>query len=470
MNSGERPSRIRYRVVAWLTSAAVLAYLCRNSIGVAESTIREELGLTEVQSGLFMSSFFWAYALCQIPSAWLGQVWGTRLALSLFAALWSIAIAMIGLAPALWVLIAAQVFMGIAQAGVFPCTVQSIARWIPETNRGSCCAYSTMGMQVGAIIASSLTGLLLAGLVWNGSELLPPGRWRTIFLIYSIPGLLWAIAFWVRFRNRPEDHPGVNAAELARIRGDEQPSKATSASAATRSEEDPEEVLSATSEEGAISQSTRPDGDDAPTGRTPWVAILTNPAILALCSQQFFRAAAYAFFTTWFPTFLQKTRGISIAESGYLQSSVLIAVLLGSVSGGWLIDQIYRSTRNLWLSRSGVGASCMILCGLLILSAWFAESVTMMMGLIAVAAFFAAFAGPCAYVTTIDIGGRFVPPVFGLMNMSGNFGAAVSPTVVGWFFLQTDNWNLILVVFGVTYLIAAGFWLMMNPNRKVSAI
>src|SRR4051812_33672493 len=37
---------IRYRVLAWLTMAAGLAYLCRNAIGVSESAIREELGLT----------------------------------------------------------------------------------------------------------------------------------------------------------------------------------------------------------------------------------------------------------------------------------------------------------------------------------------------------------------------------------------------------------------------------------------
>src|SRR5262245_12192220 len=41
----------RYRALAWLTGATCLAYLCRNAVGVPESTIREELGLTLPQSG-----------------------------------------------------------------------------------------------------------------------------------------------------------------------------------------------------------------------------------------------------------------------------------------------------------------------------------------------------------------------------------------------------------------------------------
>ena len=52
-----RPTAVRYRALAWLTAAAGLAYLCRNAIGVPESAIREELGLTIRQSSWFLSAF-----------------------------------------------------------------------------------------------------------------------------------------------------------------------------------------------------------------------------------------------------------------------------------------------------------------------------------------------------------------------------------------------------------------------------
>src|SRR6476659_8854613 len=79
-----RPTAVRYRALAWLTAAAGLAYLCRNAIGVPESAIREELGLTIRQSSWFLSAFFWSYAIFQIPSGWFSERFGTRIALSLF--------------------------------------------------------------------------------------------------------------------------------------------------------------------------------------------------------------------------------------------------------------------------------------------------------------------------------------------------------------------------------------------------
>src|SRR6185369_1679552 len=78
------PTTVRYRALAWLTGAACLAYLCRNAVGVSESTVREALGLTLEQSGWFMGAFFWTYAIFQIPSAWFSERVGTRVALGIF--------------------------------------------------------------------------------------------------------------------------------------------------------------------------------------------------------------------------------------------------------------------------------------------------------------------------------------------------------------------------------------------------
>ena len=58
MERAAQPANVRYRALAWLTAAAGLAYLCRNAIGVPESAIREELGLTFRQSGWFMAHSF----------------------------------------------------------------------------------------------------------------------------------------------------------------------------------------------------------------------------------------------------------------------------------------------------------------------------------------------------------------------------------------------------------------------------
>jgi len=43
--------------------------------------------------------------------------------------------------------------------------------------------------------------------------------WRAVFYSFGVLGIVWAMAFNVFYRNHPEDHPGVNRAELAQIRG-----------------------------------------------------------------------------------------------------------------------------------------------------------------------------------------------------------------------------------------------------------
>src|SRR5688572_24943801 len=60
-----RPTKTRFIVLAWLCAAAALAYVSRNAIAVAESTVRTDLGLTMQQSGWLMSAFFFSYALCR---------------------------------------------------------------------------------------------------------------------------------------------------------------------------------------------------------------------------------------------------------------------------------------------------------------------------------------------------------------------------------------------------------------------
>src|SRR6185503_17711680 len=82
------PTRFRYRALAWLALCGVIAYLCRNAVGVAESAIRKDLELTLEQSGWFMGAFFWSYAIFQVPSGWFAERVGSRIALSVSAAVW----------------------------------------------------------------------------------------------------------------------------------------------------------------------------------------------------------------------------------------------------------------------------------------------------------------------------------------------------------------------------------------------
>ena len=424
------PTTVRYRVLAWLTVAAALSYLCRNAISVAESTIRKELDLTLDESGWFMGAFFWTYAIFQVPSGWFSERVGTRIALCVFAVGWSVATIGIGVAPGFWLLIIAQLIMGIAQAGVFPAACNSIGHWMPLAQRSLGCGVFTAGMQVGAIIASGSVGVLILELGW---------RW--VFVAFAVPGILWAIGFLSWFRDRPELTPAVDSGELELIR-------------AGRNTIDPNQ------------NDVTPAPSDS--DRAGLLTIAFSPVMLWLCGQQICRASGYMFFASWFPTFLQETRGVSVAKSGYLQGLVFAGTLTGCIFGGMLTDWIWRRTGGLRLSRSGVGAAALGACSILILAAWFVKNAELAVAMLTLGSFFAALAGPCAFAATIDIGGARVPQVFGLMNMVGNLAAAACPVVVGKLFQVTANWNVVLLLFAGVYFAGAICWVFVNPQPHAS--
>jgi ACS family glucarate transporter-like MFS transporter/ACS family D-galactonate transporter-like MFS transporter len=259
--------------------------------------------------------------------------------------------------------------------------------------------------------------------------------WRLAFVAFALPGFGWSLGFFGRFRDDPTEVLPPDSSELAFIRSGR-----------------------------SIDDSKLPSGAGE---LSELLAIARYPTMWWLCGQQICRSAGYMFFASWFPTFLQKTRGISVENSGYVQGIVLGGALIGAVIGGLLTDWIWRRTGSLSASRSGVGAASLGTCAIVILGAWFVESTELAVLLLALGALCAAFAGPCAFAATIDIGGPRVPQVAGMMNMSGNLAAAACPVLVGRLFQVTENWNLILLLFAAVFLAGAICWLFVNPQQHV---
>jgi ACS family glucarate transporter-like MFS transporter len=272
---------------------------------------------------------------------------------------------------------------------------------------------------VGAAVGSVLTGILLE---WT--------TWRVVFGFYAFPGLLWVAWFFWWFRDRPSDHPSVNAAELA--------------------------LLPTTS----TTSGDRPEA-------TPWLKLATSSALFWICGQQFFRAAAYIFYMSWFATFLQEAHGVSRQQSGLLTSIPFWTMMVGSLAGGFTSDWVLTRSGSRRLGRQGVAFVSSLLAALLILVARFQDDVNVIVALIGLSAFCAAMAGPCAYAITIDMGGQHIATVFSIMNMAGNVGAMIFPVVVPYLVGTDKNWDLVLLVFTGINVLSAFCWLFLNPHGTV---
>ena len=457
-----RPTRARFLVLGWLCAAAALAYVSRNAIAVAESTVRADLKLTMEESGWLMSACFFSYALCQIPAAQFAQRRGSRLALPVFAAAWSLATAATAFASGLAMLFVTRTVQGIAQAGLFPTSTATVAKWFPKTGRAFATGSLGSFMSAGGAVGAWLTGVLLEVLQPHVG---PGWNWRLLFLVFALPGLLWAAGFWFWFRDEPRAHASVNAAEVELIEGERTPPACGS--------RHPAENSSNTLNPAAENKSAEPNSGAPPPAargmralpsRTPWLALASSPALWWICGQQLFRAAGYMFFTSWFATYLQETRGVSIAKSGFLTMLPLLAVVVGGFAGGALSDWLLRRTGSRGWARRWLAMVCLFLCAGLIFWALGIEDALAAVVVISGGSFCAALAGPCAYTITIDMGGSDVATVNATMNMVGNLGAWAFPIVVPWLLRQFGNWDSVVVVFGACYVASAIFWLLLKPE------
>ncbi len=459
-----RPTYVRHLVLAALCAITTINYVQRNSVGGAETTIRADLHLTRNQTGDAMGAFFLTYALCQVPSGWLAQRWGGRRALTMYAAGWSLVMALTAAATNLPALLGARWAMGALQAGIFPCCTMILAAWYPATRRGFASAILNSFMLIGGVIASIVTGLLIG-----------PLGWRWLFLLYAVPGLAWACWFAIWFRNRPQDHPKVNPAELAII---SPPSSVDSRSQAllgnARREallpdsirKEGEAELRVQRSQAELGNEEQADSGEQKAVSIPWLAIFLSSALWLICIQQFCRAGALRFFDLWLPTYLQEARGLSREAANLWTSLPLWAGVIGGPIGGVLSDYVLARTLSRRAARQGVAIGTLLLALVILAAASRLSDVNSAMLITGIGVCILTFSSPCAYALTMDMGGRNLGIIFGTMNMAGNLGSwaftKFIPRVVEW-----RGWDSALLVFAGLQIVAIVCWLFLNPNGVI---
>src|SRR5262245_52866320 len=169
------PTRVRYLVVFLATLAAVLLYLDRICLSFTERYITEDLGLSSNQAGWLLSAFFWAYAVGQVPSGWLGDRLGVRWILALYILGWSLFTGLMGVAHSFLAVLAFRFGCGLAQAGASPTSASLLSKWVPFSARALASSVVATGGRVGGFLAPVLTAYLLVAFVPvnEGSSLRP---------------------------------------------------------------------------------------------------------------------------------------------------------------------------------------------------------------------------------------------------------------------------------------------------------
>src|SRR6266705_1529365 len=198
-----RPTRARHRILVFAATLAIITYIDRVCISQAAPGIQHDLGLTKVQMGWAFAAFAWAYALFEIPGGWLGDKIGPRKVLMRVVVWWSFFTAATGWAWNLVSLLVTRFLFGAGEAGCFPNLAKMFTNWLPRDERSRAVGVMWLSARWGG----AFTPLLV---VWVFSLM----SWRHAFELFGGIGIVWAIWFYVWFRDKPRDHKSVNPGEF----------------------------------------------------------------------------------------------------------------------------------------------------------------------------------------------------------------------------------------------------------------
>jgi MFS family permease len=413
---------MRHVILSFLCLVAAIAYIQRAALSVPALEVAKDFGVPEESRATVMgwvqSVWYLGYALLQMPSGWLADRYGSRITLAGLCVLWSLLTFLTGLSFGIVSLAVIWFLMGAAQAGAFPCAAKAIGQTFPESERARASGILAGGMLIGGAIAPVIAGNILVKLDPVAMSL-NVYRWQLLLWLFAVPGIVWAFVFLLSIKSH------------------------------------------------ALPLIQRESSDVSEKGSQIWQRLLTSPSLALLCAQQFFRAAAMVFFLTWFPTFLQETRGVSLKESGLLTTYAGIGGVVGSLLGGVISDWLFLKTGNKRLSRQGIAVAGMASCAVLITVSGSVADVNVSIAIVALGVFCAAFGGVSGYTVAIEFGGKRAGTVFSAMNMCGNIGATLFPITAGWLVDVTGNWNQILYFFAIMMAIDAVCWSVLNPKRPL---
>ena len=390
MMQKQKPSRVRFIILAAVFINVVINYMDRSNISVAAPMISDDLHLTSVQLGYIFSAFGWTYALLQIPGGIMVDYFGPRVLYAFSLITWSATTIAHGFAKGFASLIGLRMAIGVLEAPSYPTNNRIVTAWFPDRERASAIAVYTSGQFIGlAFLAPVLTTIEH----YTG--------WKGLFIITGIIGIAWGIVWYFFYRN-PEEHTRINEAELQYI------------------------------ESGGGIVNRKEDSHKQEAFKWHNLAeVISHKKLWGIYLGQFALNSTMWFFLTWFPTYLVKYRGISFIKSGFLSSAPFLFAFAGILLSGFLSD--YMMKRGV---RAGIARKTPVIAGMLlsvsIIGANYVSSSALIIFFMCVSFFGNGFAS----ITWVFVSALSPKHLLGLtggvFNFIGGLSAVFTPLIIGY--------------------------------------
>lgn len=377
-------------VVAVLAVANTFAFIDRSILSLLIQPIQDDLGVNDTLMGLLHGfSFVIFYTFLGFPIAWLADRYNRRNIIVAGIAVWSAMTVACGFARGYWQLFLARIGVGAGEAALSPAAYSMMADYFPPRQLPKAMSVFAVGIYVGNGAALIMGGAVIGILTTFGDVALPVvgvlRPWQLAFVAVGLPGLL--IALWLATVREPRRRSaGRVTAELSQA-------------------------------------GIRDVAAYFLRRRRAYLAIFAGFSLLILLGYGN---------STWVPTFLVRTYGMTIRDVGVEYGLVvLVTGTGGAVAGGWFAS---------WLAGTGRRDANLIagLLGALVIGpAWialaFAPSVGWALAVLGIVNFASAFPFGGGYASIQDLTpNRMRAQMAAAFLICVNLvGVGLGPTVVG---------------------------------------
>jgi ACS family glucarate transporter-like MFS transporter len=435
-HTSERPTNRRFVMLSLACGTSWFLYLHRYTWNIVRVELRDQYEFSNTTLATLHACFSFTYTAGQIPSGILGDMFGSFMLLGVIIMAWSLVLPLFGITGNIYGLGALRMLFGAGQAGCYPNLAKVTKNWIPLSSRTICQGIiaSFFGRFGGA-----MSSIIMASLLMGFFGL----SWQLALVVMSAAGVIFAVVFFMNFRNSPEEDPLVNQAELDLIREGE-------------------------------------EEDDGASGAVlKFGQAIQNRSMAMFIFQQFMNAGADFIYASLMASYFID-RGFGYIDLGLLVALPLFGGAIGGLVGGILNDQLIARTGSRRWSRTIVGFSGKFVAAGMMLVAISQANGYAAAGYFFVVKFFSDWSQPTVWGTCTDMGGRCSASVFSIINTAGGVGGitmilfagpfldyfTVESNVDGVIKLVTDYNPLFLVVAGM-YVLSAVSWFFIDCTDKL---
>ncbi len=414
-----RTANYRWYIAGLVFFITLVNFIDRSAISFVIDPLKQEFHFTDTQFGMILSAFGLGYVLLTAFGGWMVDLWGARIVWAWAAVAWSLCVGFLGFATGFWGFIGLRFLLGVTEGPHFPAMSRTISDWLPPSERARALSLGLVAIPLSSVIGAPITSYLVVDF-----------GWRAMFLIISAFGVIWALAWYLLFRDRPQDSRYVSNEELYLIE----------TSNAKRKE-----------------------------NKTPidWHFILTHPALIANNVAYFAFGYMLFFATLWLPGYFLSQHGLNLKSVGWYLTIPWLVGALFLKAGGIISDWLYKRTGSSRLARSHLIWSSQLLAAICFVILSYTETLGLSILFLSLGLGFGLMPQPAFFSINIDVAKERSGSSQGITSSCLSLAGIIAPLATGWLIDFTGNFRgAFLLLAGLTCIAVFAVIFFHHPDRE----